>query len=315
MSLLKSAPPTIAPSGKQIELVFDEQQAVVVEVGGGLRSYSVDGRNRLDAYGPQELSSSGRGQLLIPWPNRLEDGRYDFGGRTHQLPLSEPKHGNAIHGLVRWSSWVTYGREPHRVLLGHRLHPQPGYPFSLELSVEYSLGEAGLTSRIRATNVGVDPCPYGCGVHPYLTFGTPSIDPLILQVPAKTVLLSDWRGLPASIVPVAGTAFDFRRGRRIGALRLDHAFTELDRGEDGRARIELDDPGGGIGTTLWVDEAFPYVMVFTGDDRPDIARRSLAVEPMSCPPNAFRSGEGVIHLEPGASHTATWGITPAELVG
>ena len=59
--------------------------------------------------------------------------------------------------------------------------------------------------------------------------------------------------------------------------------------------------------TLWVDESYPYLMVFTGD-RPDVQRRGLAVEPMTCPPNSFRSGEGLIRLDPGASVTTGWGI-------
>ena len=91
---------------------------------------------------------------------------------------------------------------------------------------------------------------------------------------------------------------------------LDHAFTDLERDEDGRARVELRDPDAGDELTLWVDETHPYVMVFTGDPLPDVNRRSLAVEPMTCPPNAFRSGEGLIRLEPGQSFTSSWGIDP-----
>jgi aldose 1-epimerase len=64
----------IAPSGKQITIATKSQQAVVVEVGGGLRSYSVGGRELLDGYGAVELSSSGRGQVLIPWPNSWKMG-------------------------------------------------------------------------------------------------------------------------------------------------------------------------------------------------------------------------------------------------
>ena len=91
----------IAPSGEQFEIAAGDQQAVVVEVGGGLRSYSAGGRKLVDGYGADEMSSSGRGQVLIPWPNRLQDGSYEFDGRRHQLPLNEPQHHNASHGLVR----------------------------------------------------------------------------------------------------------------------------------------------------------------------------------------------------------------------
>ena len=114
------------------------------------------------------MATAGRGQVLAPWPNRLQDGTYEFEGRRHQLPLSEPEHANAIHGLVRWAAWQARELEPHRVVLGHVLHPRPGYPFALELRVAYELSEAGLAVRMTATNVGVGTCPYGSGAHPYV---------------------------------------------------------------------------------------------------------------------------------------------------
>jgi aldose 1-epimerase len=299
------------PSGEQVEISFGDQRAVVVEVGGGLRSYAVAGREILDGYGPDEQAQSGRGQLLIPWPNRLEDGRYEFDGQPHQLPLTEPELSNAIHGLVRGAAWTIGERQPHRVVMKHEIHPQPGYPFTLALDVDYSLGDAGLSVQTTARNLGAEACPYGCGQHPYLTVGTATVDTNELRAPGGEVLVSDDRGIPTGSEPVEGTEFDFRAGRTIGATKLDNAFTNLDRGEDGRARVVLRDPDTGRAITLWMDESYRYVMLFTGDTRPDVNRRSLAVEPMTCPPNAFRTGESVIRLEPGQSTTTVWGITPA----
>ena len=298
----------IAPSGKQITIATKDQQAVVVEVGGGLRSYSVGGRELLDGYGADEMSSSGRGQVLIPWPNRLQDGSYEFNGLRYQLPLNEPEHRNAIHGLVRWATWTTAEREPHRAVMEHVLHPQPGYPFSLRISIEYALTDSGLRVRTTARNIGTDPCPYGSGAHPYLTLGTATIDCLILRVPARTVLRSDERGLPIGAKAVEHTEYNFHKPRRIGSTTLDHAFTDLERDEDGLARVELRDPDHGTQVFLWVDESYPYLMLFSGDPLPDVRRRSLAVEPMTCPANAFRTGEALIRLEPGSSFTGTWGI-------
>jgi aldose 1-epimerase len=300
----------IPPSGRQFELVHGDHKAVVVEVGGGLRSYVVGNREVLDGYAVEEICPSGRGQLLIPWPNRLEDGRYDFEGEAHQLPLDEPEHGNAIHGLVRWAAWTPTTPSPERVVLEHVLHPQPGYPFSLELRVEYTLSGGGLRVETTATNAGAVACPFGAGAHPYLTLGTPTVDELTLLAPAATVLHSDDRGLPTGEEPVDGTELDFRRSRAIGDTRLDHAFTDLERGEDGLARVELVDPSRGEGVTLWVDESYGYLMVFTGDPLPDVSRRSLAVEPMTCPPNAFRTGRDLIRLAPGESVMSAWGIAP-----
>jgi aldose 1-epimerase len=298
-----------ADSG-QIELACGEQRVAVVTLGGGLRSYEVGGRAVLDGFPAGERPTSGRGQVLVPWPNRIDHGSYEFDGKRMQLPLTEPEHGNAIHGLVRRAEWNLVDQAPDRVVLDHLLEPQPGYPFALGLSIEYALSDTGLRVTTAARNLGPDPCPYGCGQHPYLTLGTATVDPLRLEVPAEVVVFSDDRGLPDGSASVDGTEYDFRAGRTIGALVLDNAFTGLERDAGGRANVLLDDPEGGAGLTLWVDETYPYLMVFTGDPLPDVARRSVAVEPMTCPPNAFRTGESLIRLEPGESTSSTWGIEP-----
>jgi aldose 1-epimerase len=296
------------PSGEQFEIVLDDQHAVVTEVGAGLRAYAVDGWEVVNGYGSDEMATGGRGQVLIPWPNRIEDGSYEFGGTRHQLPLNEPEHSNAIHGLVRWSAWTLREHQPHRVLLEHVVHPQPGYPFELEVAIEYELSPSGLTVRTTATNTGASACPYGSGAHPYLTLGTETVDDALLHVPARTALRSDDRGIPFGTVEVTGTELDFRSPRRIGKTKLDHGYTDLERDGAGIARVTLE-AADGSGTTLWVDAGLPYVMVFTGDI-PDVQRQGLAVEPMTCPPNAFRSGEALVTLEPGGSHTAAWGLSP-----
>jgi aldose 1-epimerase len=298
------------PSGEQIEIIHGDQRAVVVEVGGGLREYTLNGRRVLDGYAADEMSSSGRGQVLIPWPNRIQDGRYSFDGQDHQLAIDDVEEQDAIHGLVRWAAWGVAERAKDAVVMEHVLHPRPGYPFTLALSVGYRLSDEGLLVRTTATNRGLDPCPYGSGNHPYVTLGRHSVNPLTLRVPGAKVLVSDERGIPVGSTPVEATDYDFRELRTIGATVLDHAFTDLGRDDDGRARVELRDPDGGSGLTLWVDEAHPYVMVFTGDPLPDVNRRSLAVEPMTCPPNAFRTGEDLIRLEPDQSFTSNWGIDP-----
>jgi aldose 1-epimerase len=277
---------------------------VVVGVGGGLRSYEAHGRKVLDGYDERELCPSGRGQLLVPWPNRIADGRYEFDGRVHQLPLDEPERGNAIHGLVRWSAWTVAERVPDRVVLELLVHPTPGYPFALALRVEHALSANGLTVGLEATNVGSEPCPYGAGAHPYLALDS-CADGAELHLPASAVLEADDRGIPIGQREVAEVGLDFRQPKPLTGIRLDHCFTELDRDADGRVRITVD------GTTLWADEAYPYVMAFTGDELPDVARRSIAIEPMTCAPNAFRSGDGLIRLEPGERHSGAWGITPS----
>jgi aldose 1-epimerase len=299
-----------APSGDQIEIALGDQRATVVEVGGGLRAYSAAGRDVIDGYGVDEMSRSGRGQVLMPWPNRLQDGSYEFDGARHQLPIDDVEEQDAIHGLVRWVSWTAGEREPHRVVMEHLLHPRPGYPFSLALAIEYRLSEEGLGVTTTATNFGRVSCPFGSGAHPYLTLGSGTVDELTLRVPGGTVLRSDDRGIPVGSAAVEGTDVDFRRPRTVGTTKLDNAFTDLERDADGLARVQLRDPQERSELTLWVDESYPYLMVFTGDPLPDVDRRALAVEPMTCPPNAFRSGTDLVQLEPGQSFTGRWGIRP-----
>jgi aldose 1-epimerase len=267
----------------------------------------------LFGYAVGEMCSSGRGQVLIPWPNRLDGGSYDYDGRAHQLPVDELANNNAIHGLVRWASWAVREQAPARVVVEHVLHPRPGYPFALALAIEYALSDHGLSVRTTATNVGDDACPYGAGAHPYLTVAD-TVDDVLLKVPARTVLRTDGRGLPAGSQPVEDASeLDFRAPRRVGDAKLDHAFTDLARDASGLMRVELQGPGG-HGATLWADAHYPYLQIFTGD-LPDIGRRGLAIEAMTCPANAFRTGEALLRLEPGESVTGAWGIAPAVLPG
>lgn len=297
------------PSGEQYELNSGDQQATIVEVGGGIRCYGRGDRPGLQGYATEAMCDGARGAPLIPWPNRLADGRYRFDDTDHQVALTEPEKGNAIHGFLRWRPWSVRERADDRIVMGTRLHPRKGYPFALDVALEYTLDPSGLTVRTTATNVGDTPCPYGCGQHPYLSPGDGLIDDCLLELDAATrIVTSPDRQLPVGIEAVPGTPFDFRTGQRLGDLRIDYAFTDLARDADGRAWVRLHRPDGWT-AELWVDASYPIVELFTGDTlAPDRARRGLGAEPMTCPPNAFRTGELVRRLEPGVSVTTTWGI-------
>lgn len=301
-----------APSGEQIELRFRGHHAVIVEVSGGVRAYEVDGRPLLDGYNAGEMCSGARGQVLVPWPNRLRDGQYAFDGVRYQVPLTEPDKQNAIHGFLRWESWEVAERDADRVVMTHTLHPRDGYPFSLEMSIGYQLGPEGLASTVTATNVGDRPCPYGMGVHPYLRVEAESVDACWLEAPARTSLVPDARGIPIGRASIEATPLDFRTPRRIEDGQLDTAFTDLQRDGAGRAWVRLCNPDQSAGVALWMDEQYSYYMLFTGDSLPDAdrRRRSIGVEPMTCAPNAFASGEGLITLSPGQSAVSRWGISP-----
>ena len=301
---------TVLPTGRQFTLVLDDAEVVVVEVGAGLRSYRAGGRELLDGYREDEMAESFRGAVLAPWPNRLRDGRYTWEGVEHQTALSEPDKGAALHGLVHSAAWTPVQQEPSRVVLEHVLHPQLGYPFTLRLRITYALGAGGLDVRSEATNVGTVPLPYGEGHHPYLAAGPGRVDACHLVSPAATYLEADERGIPTGSAAVAGTPYDFRAGRTVGDLRLDHAFTDLARDERGRAWVRLTGPDG-RGAAVWMDEGYRWLQLFSADTvAPARRRRGLAVEPMTCPPDALRTGEGVRRLEPGSSRAGSGGISP-----
>ena len=175
----------VAVSGRQVELRYGDQRAVVVEVGGGLREYWKGERALLDGYRTDEVAPDARGQLLAPWPNRLHGGQYDWDGSTHQVPLDEPDQQNALHGLVRWRSWTADDVSESAVTMQLTLRAQPAYPFELELQTRYELGPDGLVVSMRSTNIGDSDAPFGCGAHPYLTAGTPTIDECDLRLAAE----------------------------------------------------------------------------------------------------------------------------------
>ncbi|MEN3357445.1 MAG: aldose 1-epimerase [Mycobacteriales bacterium] len=298
----------VPPSGAQIELRWGDQRATVVEVGGGLREYDVGGRQVLDGYDRTAMCTGGRGQVLVPWPNRIADGRYEYDGQPMQLPLSEPVEKHAIHGLTRWASWQLTQPDPATVLAAYLLHPQPGYPFTLRCATAYQLGPDGLTVELAVTNRSERAAPVGLGTHPYLFVGDPLVNAARLRVPARTRLVSDRRGIPTGREDVTGTAHDFREPRPVGDLLLDTAYTDLVRDPDGRARVWLTTPDGWE-TVVWADQNWPYLQVYTGDTLavPE-RRRSVAVEPMTCPPNAFNRTDEPVLLAPAATIGGSWGI-------
>lgn len=299
------------PTGEQWEIRRDGQRAVVVQLGAALRHYEADGRPVLDGFGADEPISGGRGQILVPWPNRVGDGRYRFAGGDLQLPLTEPEKHNAIHGLLRWSPWRLLVHGEDVVTAGTTVFPQPGYPFLLDVVAEYRLGPEGLETTVSATNTGGVPAPYGVGQHPYLTVGTDRVDDALLTVPARYRLRSDDNGLPVGREGVDGTEYDFRTARPIGGAQLDTAFTGLERDPSGRAVVRLAHPTGRHGVDLWLGDGTRYVQIYTGDTLDEShRRRGIAVEAMSCPADAFRSGTDLTVLEPGDGHVLRWGLSP-----
>ena len=295
--------------GEEYVLRYGDYEAVVTQVGAGLRTLRHGGTGLVLGYGAGEVRPVYRGALLAPWPNRVVDGRYSFAAEDLQLDLSEPERGHALHGLVAWSRFDLLASDSSSVALGHAIVPRTGYPFAVEVRARYALAEDGLTCTATARNIGGRPAPYGVGSHPYLLAGPGQVDGWTLEVPADLVQeVTGERLLPQGVVDVGGDR-DFRRPRVVGTTVLDHAFTGLRPDDDGRARARVTGPDGTGVEVEWDPQVQPWVQVHTADrPDPDESRRGLALEPMTCPPGAFGSGTDVVVLEPGQEHSAAWTI-------
>jgi aldose 1-epimerase len=294
-------PMTVSPSGTQWTISAGGYRATVVSVGGGLRGLTCDGREVLIGYAEDETAHAGIGQHLIPWPNRIADGRYTFAGREEQLALTEPARHNASHGLTRWVPWALVDEGPGLLVLEYRLYGEPGYRHQLDLEVQYSLSEAGLTVAASATNIGTTDAPYGFGSHPYLTVGRRIDECELTFAAAQRLDVDPERLLPKELVEVGGTEFDFAEPRVVGDLFIDNAFTGL---PNGPWSVRLTDPDTGRTTALTSDTR--WMQLYTGEA---LDRAGLAVEPMTCPPNAFATGTDLITLTPGTTHTTTFTVT------
>ena len=299
-------PPQTWPESEPTEVVLSAGTAeFAVELrGGGLRRLTVGAWDLLAGYPTGTIVGGWPGAVLLPWPNRLRNGRWTWQGRDLQLPVGSPEAPNAIHGLVGWQPWRVLAASEDRVTVTTTVEPHPGYPFRLAAAVDYALTSDRLTVTLRVRNLGTDPAPFGAGFHPYFSVGATDdgdVGEAELTLPALSALVLEG-GLPTG----ERTPFDGDVGR-IGDRVLDDALTDLDRDADGWARARLRGPAGGL--ELAVDAAWPWLQVFTGDTLPaGRRRRSVAMEPMTCPPNALADGIDLIVLEPGAEWSATWSL-------
>ena len=301
------------PTGTQTVLHARGLTAIVTEVGATLRELSWQGRPLIAGFGRHDLPFGYQGAVLAPWPNRLAGGRYRFGDKEFQVPLTEPERLNALHGLVAFAPWVVASAEPESVTLTHRIWPQRGYPYLLDLRASYRLSENGLTFTLSASNSGDTPAPYGASFHPYLIAGGGTVDEWTAQVAAGRYLTVDpERLLPVDLAPVGPAGYDFAEPTTLRGIEVDHAFTDLGFGDAGGASLRLVGPNG-RGVAITWDRSCPWLQLCIPDaNNPTMNRRALAVEPMTCPPDAFNSGTDLIVLPPGGRHTLSLAIAPID---
>lgn len=299
-------PPT-NPNGQIIALAAGQYSAGIATVGAGIQNLRFEGRDLVLPFDPDLVPHAYAGKTLAPWPNRIGSGTYVFEGREYSVPVNEASTGTALHGLVVWDEWHVASVSDSAVVLEHTLHGQPGYPHQLLLRAEFSLSaDAGLSVEIRAVNTGRTAAPYGVSSHPYLTVGQIPVDRCEVGFTASRVLMTDERLLPVNLKDTAGTDFDFSQPRVLGSMSLDHAFTGL---PDDGWHVILRNPATGESTVL-SSPAGPcgsrWLQVYSGEE---LGRLGMAVEPMSCPPDAFNTGTDLVVLEPGSGHCFSYSIS------
>lgn len=299
----------VVPTGRQFLLDHAGTSAVVTEVGAHLRSLRIDGVDVLTSFGADELPPASSGAVLAPWPNRLRDGAYTFDGVDYAVPINEHARGTALHGLVSWHRWEVAEHSPREVSLSLATVPQPGYPFPLALSLTYAIvGDGELQVTTTARSLGESEAPYGLGFHPWLHPGPGPLEETELSIDAGRWVRTDDRLLPVGIEEIP-TALDFRTARALADVRLDDAFVDAGFGPDDRSWLRLHRTDGRT-ASLWMDRSFSAWQVCTGDEleQAQLRRTGLAAEPMTCVADAFRTGDQLVRLAPGAEHRAVWGI-------
>ncbi|KQZ85496.1 galactose mutarotase [Microbacterium sp. Root166] len=301
-------------SGTQHVLRAAGYEARVASVGASLRMLRLGDRDLITPFAADEVRPSMSGALLAPWPNRTADGAYEFGGVRHQLPVNEPERGTAAHGLVAWLDFAAVSAGPDELMLRAVIPPQPGYPWLVRLEVTFTLSADGLTQEIVAVNESASDAPFGLGGHPYVLAGDSgpgAIDAWELELPgAEVLLVSPDRLLPTGSAHVAegDGRWDFREPRALGATEINHAFTQLRRDAAGTARVRARAADGSGVEVAW-DDRCPWVQVYTADSPGNATHRhAVAVEPMTCPPDALNSGRDLLTIAPGAAVSAGWTI-------
>lgn len=306
-------------SGTQYTLEAGDYRADIASVGASLRTLTFRGRDLVVPFQADEVRPGSRGVLLAPWPNRVVDGHYSFDGVDYVLPLTEPARQQALHGFALWQEFTPVAQSQTEVTLATVIEPRREYPWRIFLETTFSLTAEGLTQSVRASNLSASAAPFGTGPHPYLVGGTSPLDEWTLELPASDVI----EVTPDRLSPVALHAaadldaerFDWREPRVLGEVKIDHAYTGLTRDADGMATVRVTDASGSGVAMTW-DARCPWVQIHTADlpngRQPN--RVGLAVEPMTCAPDAFNDANypfdtGLQVLQPGASLDAGWTIT------
>ncbi|MBC7691195.1 MAG: hypothetical protein H7222_05450 [Methylotenera sp.] len=301
---------------------FGNQTAVIATLGASLRRYFITETAdsvpvELDiiwGYSGASNKQGGQGDVLIPFPSRIKGGAYTFNGDTHQMERNDKEGPNAIHGFLRTVGWSISEQTESQLRLQTTMRREDfaprGYPYSLDASLEYRLSSEGLKCAFAITNTGETTAPVGVGFHPYFLAGKSSLDEAETLIPASSFVEFENLVPTGKLISVEGTPSDYRSLKPIGSARFNHCYTDLKRDADGLTRAYLVDSETRRKTCIWMDKAFNYLVVYSGDaiEEP-FRRKAFAIEPMTCGTNAFNVHEwGLKSLIPGEDFQGSFGI-------
>lgn len=285
------------------------EEAIFASYGATLLSYSVPFDGELfditDGYAtPEELENQhgGRAWIMAPFSNRIDDGKFRFGDREHDMGVEDPVNRVILHGFLKTATYealeTTCGNDSASILFGCKaLRPDayPGYPWSVDVLVKYTMDSNGLSVEVTAKNVGSEPAPFCCGWHPYFRTSIKGIDSVRLSVPAKKRIVTDSRLLPlegdkAYADIHENPFFDFSPNRPddgnvIGSRELDLSYCDLQEDADGWIRTVMEDRDNNRKITVFQDRGLMHV--YTGDTIKVRTRKALALEPVEFPTNSF----------------------------
>ena len=296
----------------EITLTHGGWQLHVSPYGASLRGLSHADAPVVTRYTGAKNKVGAQGDVLIPFPGRVTAGKYTFAGTSYQMVENDTEAASAIHGFLRQTLWDVSAQTAVAVTFTTTIaaDAHPGYPFALSVSLTYTLSGSGLETSFEIENTGDKPAPVAAGFHPYFTLGSALINTDTLHVPFASYL--EFKDLlpTGRVLPVDGTEFDFRQPRPIGGTVLNICYLAPQRDPDGKLRLRLSDSTTQTAVTVWMDAAFEYVVLYSGDPLPDDHRRkSLAIEPMTCGADAFNHAEwGLVTLVPGETLTGSWGV-------
>ncbi len=278
-------------------------RGVISGVGAAVRCLSVDDVELTPGFDSHRSAPFYCGKTLVPWPNRVRDGRWNHDGRSLQLDITDPETNSALHGLLCAVEYQCVEHSMFSVTLAAPIRYQDGYPFDLDTTVQYRLTRSGLTATHTIRNVGSNCAPAALGAHPFLSIGDVPVDRLTLTVNGRYHVDVDDQLIPVGATPVDGTAWDLRLGRPVADLDLDDCWvisgdTHTLRSPDGRT------------VSVWADPQFGFLHVFITREFPKDGGRvtAIALEPMTAQANALNSGIGLRWLAPAEGLSASWAI-------